>query len=53
MVHRGVSWIVMTEPVTLTAAQTAAFGGLFPRNFRPVQPLGRRALGRDRGTRDE
>ena len=49
----GVSWIVMTEPVTLSAEQIAAFGALYPHNFRPVQPLGRRTLGRDRGTRDE
>lgn len=49
----GVAWIVLTEPVMLSAAQIAAFGGLYPRNFRPVQPLGRRTLGRDRSTRDE
>ena len=47
----GVSWIVMTEPATLSTAQIAAFGALYPRNFRPVQPLGRRVLGRDRGAR--
>ena len=39
----------MTEPVALSAAQIAAFGALYPNNFRPVQPLGRRTLGRDRG----
>ena len=43
----GVSWIVMTEPVPLSAAQVAAFGAIFPRNFRPVQPLNRRTLGRN------
>ena len=43
----------MTVPVTLSAAQIAAFGALYPRNYRPVQPLGRRTLVRDRGTRDE
>ena len=43
----GVSWIVMIEPVTLSAAQIAAFGALYPRNFRPVQPLNRRVPGRD------
>jgi carbonic anhydrase len=48
----GVAWIVMSEPVTLSAAQIAAFGALYARNYRPVQPLGRRTLGRDRGTRD-
>ncbi len=42
----GVSWIVMTEPVTLSGAQIAAMGALYPRNFRPIQPLGRRSLGR-------
>ena len=41
----GVSWIVMTEPVTLSGAQIAAMGALYPRNFRPIQPLGRRSLG--------
>ena len=48
----GVAWIVMSEPVTLSAAQIRAFGALYARNYRPVQPLGRRTLGRDRGTRD-
>ena len=48
----GVAWIVMSEPATLSAAQIAAFGALYARNYRPVQPLGRRTLGRDRGTRD-
>ena len=43
----GVSWIVMTEPVTLSAAQIAAFGAIYPRNFRPVQPRNRRTLGRN------
>lgn len=35
----GVSWIVMSKPVTLSAAQIMAFGALYPRNFRPPQPL--------------
>ena len=43
----GVSWIVMTEPVTLSAAQIAAFGAIYPRNFRPVQPRNLRTLGRN------
>lgn len=47
----GVSWIVMTEPGTLSAAQIATFGAIHPRNFRPVQPLNRRTLGRNRGRR--
>ena len=45
----GVSWIVMTEPVALSPEQITAFGALYPNNYRPVQPLGRRTLGRDNG----
>ena len=41
------SHIVMTEPVTLSAAQIAAVGAIYPRNFRPVQPRNRRTLGRN------
>ena len=40
----GVSWIVMTEPLAISAAQIAAFGTIHPNNFRPVQPLGERVL---------
>jgi len=40
----GVSWIVMTEPVPLSAAQVAEFGAIYPRNFRPVRPLNQRTL---------
>ena len=43
----GVAWIVMTEPVALSAAQVAVFGALYRNNFRPVQPLNRRVLGRE------
>ena len=43
----GVSWIVMTEPVALSAEQIEAFGTIFPNNSRPVQPLNGRALRRD------
>ena len=43
----GVSWIVMTEPGMLSAAQIATFGAIHPRNFRPVQSLNRRTLGRN------
>ena len=46
----GVSWIVMTEPVPLSAAQIAAFGAIYPRNFRPVQPLNRRLPGPTEGS---
>lgn len=40
----GVQWIVLTEPLTMSAAQIAAFGAIYPNNFRPVQPLGERVL---------
>ena len=43
----GVSWIVMTEPVALSAKQIEAFGAIFANNARPVQPLNERALRRD------
>ena len=43
----GVSWIVMSEPVSLSAAQITAFGALHPRNFRPPQPLRGRTPGRE------
>ena len=43
----GVSWIVMTEPVALSAEQIEAFGAIFPNNSRPVQPLNGRVLRRD------
>ena len=40
----GVSWLVMTEPVTASKEQIEAFRGLFPVNNRPVQPLNGRRL---------
>lgn len=40
----GVNWVVMTESLTMSNAQIAAFGAIHPRNFRPVQPLGDRIL---------
>ncbi len=40
----GVAWIVLTEPLTLSAAQIGAFAAIFPNNYRPVQPLGERVL---------
>lgn len=43
----AVSWIVMTEPMTLSAAQIEAFAAIFPHNYRPVQPLNGRVLRRD------
>ena len=40
----GVSWLVMTEPVTASREQIEAFSALFPVNNRPVQPLNGRRL---------
>ena len=41
----GVEWSVMKKPVTLSAAQDAAFAKIFTAgNSRPVQALGKRAL---------
>ena len=44
----GVSWLVMTEPVTASREQIEAFRALFPVNNRPVQPLNGRRLVTDR-----
>lgn len=35
----GVLWIVMKQPLELSAAQLAQLGQMFPANARPVQPL--------------
>ena len=40
----GVSWIVLDEPLALSAGQIRAFASIFPNNFRPVQALGERVL---------
>ena len=40
----GVSWLVMTEPVTASREQIEAFSALFPVNNRPLQPLNGRRL---------
>ena len=40
----GVAWIVLTEPLTLSAGQIEAFAAIFPNNYRPLQPPGRRVL---------
>ena len=39
-----VRWLVMTEPVTLSSDQIAAFGAIYNLNARPVQPLNDRDL---------
>ncbi|MDE0027774.1 MAG: carbonic anhydrase family protein [Deltaproteobacteria bacterium] len=45
---QGVSWVVMTEPVEVSAEQIARYGAIFPNSYRPTQPLNRRSLTRDR-----
>ena len=40
----GVDWVILTEPLTMSAEQIARFGAIYPNNFRPVQPLGERVL---------
>ena len=43
----GVSWLVMTEPLTVSAEQVGAFTAIFPGNARPVQPRHGRRLQSD------
>ncbi len=43
----GVRWLVMTEPVALSAEQIASYAALFSGSYRPVQPLNGRSLIRD------
>jgi len=43
----GVKWNVMTESITMSAEQIAAFVGAYPNNSRPVQPLDGRAIAQD------
>lgn len=40
----GVAWAIPTGRLSMSAAQIAAFGAIFPRNYRPVRPLGERVL---------
>lgn len=40
----GVAWVILTEPLTLSAAQVDTFAAVHPNNYRPVQPLGERVL---------
>jgi carbonic anhydrase len=44
-----VRWLVLDEPVALSAEQIAAFAALFEMNARPVQPLNGRDLLGDSG----
>jgi len=41
---QGVRWLVLTDPVELSAGQIEAFHALFENNARPVQPLNEREL---------
>lgn len=41
---QNVRWLVLAEPVTLSAEQIAAFGAIYDGNARPVQPLNTRDL---------
>lgn len=40
----GVSWLVLKEPIQLSAAQIMAFKEIIHENARPVQPLGKRSV---------
>lgn len=40
----GVLWIVMKQPLELSAAQLTQLGQMFPSNARPVQPLNQRVV---------
>ncbi len=44
----GVSWLVMIEPIELSAEQIAAFTAIISGNNRPVQTLGDRTVAVDR-----
>ena len=39
-----VSWVVMTESISVSQAQVDAFAALYPMNARPVQPLNEREI---------
>jgi len=36
--------VILTEPLTLSAAQVDTFAAIHPNNYRPVQLLGERVL---------
>lgn len=42
----GVTWIVLTRPVTVSPEQVAAFAAIVGHNARPTQPLGDRVVRR-------
>lgn len=41
----GVYWMVLKQPIELSADQLARFSKIFPNNTRPVQPLNGRVVG--------
>jgi carbonic anhydrase len=40
----GVKWLVLKQPVSLSAAQIARYAGLYPHSARPVQPRNTREV---------
>lgn len=40
----GVLWLILKQPVSLSAAQLQLFGQLYPHNARPLQPLNDRPV---------
>ncbi len=40
----GVTWYVLKNPVTLSAAQVKTFAKLYPKNARPIQPVNGREV---------
>ncbi|MCB9437609.1 MAG: carbonic anhydrase family protein [Anaerolineales bacterium] len=46
---QGVRWLVLTEPIVLSAEQIEAFAQIFELNARPTQPLNNRDLLEDNG----
>ncbi len=42
----GVAWIIPDAPLSMSLAQIDAFAAIYPKNCRPVQPLGDRVLRR-------
>ena len=39
-----VAWVISAEPLSMSAAQIAAFTAIYPHNCRSVQPLGERVF---------
>ena len=44
----GVTWIVLKDPVTVSAEQIEAFAKLYPHDVRPIQPLNGRVVKENR-----